>query len=293
MDTMDQKSKILLAYELSQIKVYKRNIAKDLGIGKSTLYRWLDGIREAGGVKQFLEVYENAKKGTREKRKLDVFIKRDIWALREKNNQCCGQKIQRYLLKEKGIDIGKTTIYRVLKERYQLRARWKKNQARGHVPHAGKPREVIQMDTVDFGGIFAFTGIDIFSKEVDVLLSNKLTSSYALTFLRRAMARRFGGYAELIQTDGGPEFKQEFKKHVLEYTGRHRVARPYKKNEQSFIESFNRSLRKECLGWGKYRAPELPHLQAEVERYLVYYHSERVHCSLNYLTPLEFSVSHI
>ena len=35
------------------------------------------------------------------------------------------------------------------------------------------------------------------------------------------------------------------------------IARPYKKNEQSFIESFNRTVRGGCLGWTKYRAEEL------------------------------------
>lgn len=42
------------------------------------------------------------------------------------------------------------------------------------------------------------------------------------------------------------------------------MARPYRKNKQAFIESFNRSLRKECLGWGKYSKSELPILEKEV-----------------------------
>lgn len=32
------------------------------------------------------------------------------------------------------------------------------------------------MDTVDFGEVFAFTGIDLYSKEADVLLGPSLTS---------------------------------------------------------------------------------------------------------------------
>lgn len=40
------------------------------------------------------------------------------------------------------------------------------------------PRQVIQMDTIDFGEVFAFTAIDIFSKEADILLVPALTAEY-------------------------------------------------------------------------------------------------------------------
>ena len=101
------------------------------------------------------------------------------------------------------------------------------------------------------------------------------------------MKRRFNHFVDLIQTDGGSEFKDEFKHHVLNYAQRHRVARPYKKNEQAFIEFFNRSLRKECLGWSKYKIKQLSALTREAEDYLGYYHTQRAHCSLEMKTSFE------
>ena len=62
-----------------------------------------------------------------------------------------------------------------MKEKYQLKSKWKKNQKRGAVPKADHPREVVQMDTIDFGEVFAFTSVDIFSKEADVFLAPDLT----------------------------------------------------------------------------------------------------------------------
>jgi hypothetical protein len=124
-------------------------------------------------------------------------------------------------------------IYQVLAEKYTIRSKWKKNKARGPVPHPENPREVVQMDSVDFGGIFAFTGLDCFSKEADVLLAPALTSRFGHQFLDQSMARRFDSHVNLIQNDGGPEFKEEFTLHVMEYCDRHRIARPYKKNETS------------------------------------------------------------
>ena len=49
--------------------------------------------------------------------------------------------------------------------------------------------------------------------------------------------------------------------------GKHRVSKAYKKNEQSFIESFNTTLRKECLGWRKYCMNELPRVKEQVKEY--------------------------
>jgi len=163
----------------------------------------------------------------------------------------------------------------------------KKSTQRPYSQSQKKPREVIQMDTVDFGDIFAFCGVDIFTKEVDVLLRPSLTSHDGYLFLKQAMKRRFNSFVDLIQTDGGSEFKDEFKQHVLSYAQRHRIARPYKKNEQAFIEFFNRSLRKECLGWNKYKIKQLSDLTQEVEDYLGYYHTQRAHCSLQMKTPFE------
>lgn len=284
---MQNITKIALAWELVEQKVPKIHITQRLSIGRATLYRWLDGIRQAEDLEIFIDQYLTAKKGPRKKRKIDGLVKIWVWELRKKHRDCCGQKIQYYLEKEKDLHLAVPTIYRILSEKYLLRTRWKKNQKRGPVPKASKPREVVQMDTVDFGQIFAFSGIDIFTKEADVLLRPSLTSHDGHLFLKQAMARRFDNYVDLLQTDGGSEFEDEFKQHVLEYANRYRIARPYKKNEQAYIESFNRSLRKECLGWSKYKIRDLPTLTKEVEEYLQYYHLQRAHCSLGMKTPFE------
>jgi len=99
-------------------------------------------------------------------------------------------------------------------------------------------------------------------------------------------------HTELLQTDGGPEFKGEFKRNVFTFANRFRVARPYKKNEQSYIESFNRSLRKECLGWGNYHPKDIPEMNKDLEEYLGYYHTKRVHLSLNMQTPNAILTEH-
>lgn len=279
-------TKITLAWELYEAGCPKRHIAKHLGVHRETVGIWLQGIEE-NGLWEFLDLYSGAKKGPRTKRQVDPVLKRWIWEIREREMDCCGQKILYFLQKEHGVSLSVPKIYEILAEKYQIKSKWKKNQVRGPIPCASRPREVIQMDTVDFGEVFAFTGIDIFTKEADVVLFPSLTSHEGLIFLETSMGRRFGGHSDLIQTDGGPEFKEEFKLNVLRFTGRHRIARPYKKNEQAYIESFNRSLRKECLGWGKYKPNQVKELNQRVLNYLDRYLYHRPHMGIGMRPPLE------
>lgn len=284
---MNKLSQIALVWELSRNHTPLVTISESLGVHRETIGIWVSRIKKnPDGITGFLYEYINAKKGSRKKRKLDGLLKARIFRVREENRDCCGEKIKKYLTDEFGSSPGVTTIYKVLGEKYQLRSKWKKNQPRGSIPKADHPRQVIQMDSVDFGSIFAFTAIDIFVKDVFVKLYPSLTSADGENFLHQAFKERYK-HTNLLQTDGGSEFKDQFKRKVHLYTDRFRISRPYRKNEQAFIEAFNRSLRKECLGWSKYSKSELPILERELGEYLIYYHKKRVHLSLNMKTPNE------
>lgn len=275
---MNQLTKVTLAWELFEQGTAKSHIAERLKMHRETVGVWIKGIESnPEGLMGFLEEYQNAKKGERKRRQIDPMIKEWVWNIRKREKDCCGLKIQYFLELEHGVRPAVSKIYEILEERYTIKRHWKKNQVRGEVPKASKPREVVQMDTIDFGGVFAFTGVDIYSREADVYLSPRLSATFGYVFLKQAMTRRFNGFVDTIQTDGGSEFEEDFKDHVLEYTNYHRVARPYKKNEQAYIESFNRTVRKECLGWIKYEPREIPEMRRYVEEFLDRYHYHRPH----------------
>lgn len=282
---MKNTTKIITVWELYQQGMPKSHIGKHLKIHRETVGIWIKEIQERG-LEIFLDNYLKAKKVERKGRQLDPIWKIRIWDIREKENDCCGEKIQYFIQKQYGVKIAVSKIYEILNEKYELRNKWKKNIVRGKLPKANGPREVIQMDTVDFGEIFAFTGVDIYSREVDVLITPSITSNYGAKYLDFSMKRRFDGSSKLIQTDGGSEFEAEFKLNVINYCNIHRIARPYKKNEQAYIESFNRTLRKECLGWRKYQLNELEYAQNQVETFLKRYHYHRPHMGLGMKPPL-------
>lgn len=264
---VQKQTEIVLAKEFEEQGISKSAISRQLGRDRETIRLWLRGI-DRHGLKGYLDHTRKACKGPRPARQVDALVKRSIWAIREREEQCCGQKIAYFLELEHGVKLSVPKIYEVLAEKYVLRSRKPHYQQRGAVPQAEAPRQVLQVDIVHFNGVFAFTAVDIFSREAEVILRSGVTADDGLVFLRMAMARRFDHYVELLQSDGGPEFKGEFALRVLLFCDWHRIARPYKKNEQAHIESFNRTLRRECLGWSKYQPGQIPRLQERVEAFL-------------------------
>jgi hypothetical protein len=283
-------SLIKLAWELYKCQVKPDKIALKINKDRATVYRWIAGIQRCGFLR-YLHKYKNAKKGRRQKRKTDPIIKARIYTIREKYHHCCGEKIQYWMNLEYGVKISVTTIYEILGEKYQLRSKYKgKNQKRGPVPTADAPRKVIQNDTVDFGGLFAYTAIDIFGRDAQVVMGAGIRAKDGAKALKQQM--KYFQFCDLLQRDGGSEFEKEWEQTAKKYSNRIRTARPYRKNEQAYIESFNRTLRKECLGWRHYKKKDLKLTQQKVDEFIKFYNHTRPHLSLNLMSPKQY-LSHL
>lgn len=290
MPPTDSITKIRICWSLYQNNISPEEIPKQLNIHRATVYRWIKGIK-LKGINKFIRDYKKAKKGRKQPRKTDPLIKAKIYRIRQEKRNCCGEKIKYFLNKEEDIIISVSTIYRILNLKYQLSSKWKKYCKRGHVKKGEKPRESIQTDTVDFGQIFAFTAIDTYTKEASVILKPILDSQAGKEALKEQL--KYFKHIEHIQRDGGSEFKKEWQGYAKSKIQSIRTARPYKKNEQAFIERFNGILRKECLGYLKYKPKDIPELQERVNEFLNYYHNERPHLSLGMKTPKEYLMSHL
>lgn len=287
----DSVTKIKLCYTLWKNGVSLEGIPNQLGVHRATVYRWIKGIK-LKGINKFIRDYKKAKKGRRRSNKTNPIIKHHIFKIRQENNNCCGEKIKYFLKKQYNEVVSVTTIYNILGEKLQLRSKWKKYCKRGYVRKGTKPREVIQTDTVDFGNLFAFTAIDTYTKEVSVIIRPKLTARDG----EEALKQQLNQFQKIehIQRDGGSEFKAQWQDYAKKHISSIRTARPYKKNEQAFIERFNGILRKECLGYLRYKRKDLKIIQGKVDKYLDYYHNTRPHLSLNMKTPTEFAtMSHL
>jgi Transposase and inactivated derivatives len=90
-----------------------------------------------------------------------------------------------------------------------------------------------------------------------------------------------------IQTDNGSEFiSQSLDKWAYEYGVTMDFSRPGKPTDNPFIESFNRSLRDECLNIHWFLS--LEDAQDKLDNRRREYNHERTHSSLNDITLAEF-----
>lgn len=290
MSPYDSITKIKVCYSLWRSGVSPEDIPQQLSLHRATIYRWIKKFEKIG-LARFLQDYQNAKKGRRRSHKTSILTKILIYEIRKKYHSCCGEKIKYFLKTKHEVNLSVSTIYRILNEKFKLSSKWKKKVKRGELIKGTAPRESLQTDTVDFGEIYAYNTIDTFTKEVSVILKTKLNSIVG----KQALIKQLDFFKEIknIQRDGGPEFMAEWECYAKQHIPNIRTSRPYKKNDQAFIERFNGILRKECLGYTKYKKKDLPIIQKRLDEFLNYYHNERPHLSLNLLTPHQFAMSHL
>jgi transposase InsO family protein len=284
---VDNVTRIYVAWELNEAGHKAEYIAERVGVHRATVYRWLKGIR-IRGVRGYIRHYKNAKKGRRV-RKTHPHVEQRVLRLRDEYRDCCGEKLV-YLLGQEGIHISRSTVYRILNKHRKLRKHYRRAQG-GPIQQATQARQVIQMDTMDLGHIYAYTAIDTFTREARVVIRPSLQAEDGRLAMETIM--RELGPCQVLQTDGGSEFKAECAEKIHLYAQQHRIARPYKKNEQAFIEAFNSTLRREEFGRTPFRADDLQLAQQRADAFLDYYHNRRPHMSLRMKTPSEFTESHL
>lgn len=280
---MDSVTRMRVAYALRKQGVGVEVIAQEVERDRATVYRWLRGVRWHG-IEGYIRRYRRANQGRRI-RKTHSLVEQQVLRLRREYRNCCGQKLV-YLLRREGVELSLSTVYRIL-NKHLTTPRKHTRTARGEPAQRGiRLGEVIQMDTMDFGEVFGFTAIDTYSKQAALVMRPGLTAQDGQAALEVFVG--VFGKARVIQTDGGSEFEKEFAQTVTRYCDEHVVARPYKKNDQAFIECFNGTLRREEFGKTPFRAADLALAQRRADAYLNYYHHRRPHLALDMKTPAQF-----
>jgi len=109
---MEKLTEITLAWDLFGQGVPKARIAQHLGRNRETVILWLQGIEEQG-LAAFLERHQKASKQPRPARRVRLSTKQLVWAIREREHGCCGQKIAYFLQKGHQISLSVPKIYEV------------------------------------------------------------------------------------------------------------------------------------------------------------------------------------
>jgi putative transposase len=201
------------------------------------------------------------------------------------------------LLRREGWTSGKNLIYRLYcEEQLQLRSkrprRRKMSVARRERPRARQPNEVWAMDfvadqLVNGKRFRALTIVNVFSREaLAIPVGQRLGAENVVNTLNRLVAQRRAPKA--IFADNGSEFTGR----LLDlWAYHHKVqldfSRPGKPTDNGFVESFNGSLRDECLNVNWFES--LDEASAIIEAWRVEYNESRPHMALDGLAPGEFA----
>lgn len=274
-----------VAWNMHQAGFSIKQITKVVSKHRATVYRWLKQIRLLG-IQEFLRRTKTAKHRRPHAQTPETTIQKIVDIRNEFG--WCGAKIRKELKENHGISLALSTIYRWLHRRFTKAAvgvqKYRKHKA---LVTADSPREVVEHDTVDLGGgVYAYTAIDIFSKEPSVVIGTNLEMSTGAEAF--SIHNTFYGSVILHQSDNGSEFQTTFRE-AVENVSKHRYSRPYKKNEQSHIENFNKSLRSECFPRGEYQQKDIVKLQKQADRFTTHYINRRWHMGLpDMMTPAQF-----
>ncbi|HSH18645.1 MAG TPA: DDE-type integrase/transposase/recombinase [Candidatus Saccharimonadales bacterium] len=201
----------------------------------------------------------------------------------------CAAIVHAYCAQE-GTAVSLSTVRRVL---YRLglvvRRKWRRHyRPPAPRPHAAKPGDLVQMDTVHLTGTwqnqrrtYLYTLVDVHSRWAYAEYHTVLSQAIAADVVRRAAA--YAGFPfRMVQADNGSEFGSHFEQFLQARGTQVRHSRVRRPNDNAFVERFNRTIQEECIGTANAFSEEL---YGKVLAYLAYYNDERLHLGLQCRTP--------
>jgi putative transposase len=202
------------------------------------------------------------------------------------------------MLRRQGIKINhKRTerLYRqeMLKIRKKRRVRNSAKRGKVKAPFPIRTGQVLALDFVfdaliNGNKIKNMPVLDLFNRRcLYIEVDKSISAARVIMVLERVI--NIYGIPETIISDNGPEFIAKILKRWSAQKGINwHFIEPGKPVQNAFMESFNDKFRDECLNENFFI--NIQHARIEVEDWRKKYNSERIHSSLGYLTPDEFTL---
>ncbi len=202
------------------------------------------------------------------------------------------------LLRREGFRLGKNQAYRLYcEEALQLRSKLPKRRKMAVTRRERYvPRRTNQAWSMDFvsdqltnGQRFrALTIVDVFSREaLAIQVGKQLRGENVVEVCNALVAQR--GAPKRVFTDNGSEFSgRMFDLWAYHHGVRIDFSRPGKPTDNCFIESFNGSLRDECLNVHWFESME--EAKSKIEAWRIDYNESRPHQALQEETPAQFAM---
>lgn len=229
-------------------------------------------------------------------------------ALRERIKEIAATRVRygyqriHILLRREGWLVNHKKVHRIYKEE-GLNLRRKRPRRRVAAAHRMERPELSTIDqcwSMDFVAdnlfdgtrIRALTVVDNFSRECMMIHVDRSIRGEHVVALMKHMQADHDRCPDRIQVDNGSEFiSKALDKWAYENGVTLDFSRPGKPTDNPFIESFNGSLRDECLNSHWFLSME--DAREKIESWREEYNTFRPHSSLDNLTPVEYKDRHL
>jgi putative transposase len=208
-----------------------------------------------------------------------------------------GYRKIRVLLNREGWKVGKKLVYRIYREEgLGLRRRRKSRRIASmhnrQKPRAEAPNQVWSLDFVadqfsDGRRFRALTVVDVYTREcLAIEVGQSLKGHDVVRVLQRISQQR--GTPQILFCDNGSEFTSQMMD-LWAYHNQVKIdfSRPGKPTDNAYVESFNGTLRAECLDAHWFASPA--EAMERIESWRREYNESRPHRALGERTPHEFA----
>lgn len=303
----------LIKYKKLREKGFSEKEALDfLNLKRSTFFLWQKKYRnQCGTMKMKTTGLENKSRRPHNIRQANVITQTlvsHVLEIRQAEPMYGKEKIKRKLEKD-GVFVSVSTVGRILKylmdkgkiqniklmkkKTSTVREREKRKRYAERI-RKQKPEKPGQLVQIDHMVLNLYNGLHIKEfRAVDPITRISISRIYssanainAREFLKEVIFE-LDFPIESIQVDGGSEFMAEFEDYCEEMGIKLYVLPPRSPKMNGFVERANETYRYEF--WNVYEIPDtIEEARKLLKKYERKYNCERMHQSLNYLTPMEY-----
>ncbi len=271
--------------------------ARRFGIGRMTLYRWLNRFRARGTI----GLNEDSRKPkTLRKPAAPWPVVARVVELRKQYPAWSKHKLAAILIRE-GLSVSESAVGRILKRKGLIDKRVSKKRRNSALrPKARFPYglrinhegQMIQMDTKHImlpGGrkFYQFTAIDVLGKKRVLRVYPSESSRNGALFLKECMAS-FPFPVQAVQSDNGAPFLKEFDKLCKDLNIVHFFTYPRHPKQNTYVEISHQADEREFYKRGN-TCSILSVMQESIKNWENVWNSFRPHEALGQLTPAEYS----
>ncbi len=225
----------------------------------------------------------------------------------EESRQLYGSPKVTQKLYQQGVNVSERTVTRIMHEQRWRSRTVKKYKATTNSKHnlpvhenvlnqeftACKPNEkwvtdITYIPTAE-GWLYLASVMDLYSRKiVGWHMSDRMTKELVLQALQQAHGRQQPEGEVLHHSDRGSQYaSHDYQKQLQIYSMKGSMSRKGNCYDNACIESFHSIIKKELIYLNKYQTRE--EAQKSIFEYIeVFYNNQRIHSSIQYLTPDDF-----